>query len=187
MEKHKTCSFFGHRKIEIDDALKQQLTTCVENLILSHNVQTFLFGSKSNFNDLCHSVVSQLKQKYPYLKRVRYTCKNETCTLEIDREKQEQVFSALLKKQVHLLGFEEEFEHKTKYQAGKASYVERNQAIINDSDYCVFYYDENYLPPINTTSRFPLTTLAKSGTMLAYKYATRKKKQIINLKQKDKA
>ena len=70
-----------------------------------------------------------------------------------------------------MLGFEEEFEHKTKYEAGRASYVERNQAMINDSDYCVFYYDKNY---------FPLTR-TKSGTKLAYEYAVRKNKKVINL------
>jgi len=31
--------------------------------------------------------------------------------------------------------------------AGKASYVERNQEMINKSDFCVVYYDEKYLPP----------------------------------------
>ena len=29
--------------------------------------------------------------------------------------------------------------------AGKASYVERNQEMINKSHYCIVYYDENYL------------------------------------------
>ena len=64
MERHKTCSFFGHRKIDINNNLKQILKNYVEELITQHNVQTFLFGSRSNFNDLCHSVVSQLKEKY---------------------------------------------------------------------------------------------------------------------------
>lgn len=61
----------------------------------------------------------------------------------------------------------EEIEYKTKYTSGRVSYVERNQAMINDSDYCIFYYDENYQP--------------KSGTALAYTYAKQKKKQIINI------
>ncbi len=61
--------------------------------------------------------------------------------------------------------------HKTKYDAGRASYVERNQAMINDSDFCIFYYNKNYIPKTKT----------KSGTKIAYEYALRKKKNIINL------
>ncbi len=76
-----------------------------------------------------------------------------------------------MNKKVYLLGFEEEFEHKTKYEAGKASYVERNQAMIDDSDFCAFYYNKNYLP----------STKTNSGTKIACEYAIRKKKNVINL------
>ena len=31
--------------------------------------------------------------------------------------------------------------------AGKLSHIKRNQEMINKSDFCLFYYDENYLPP----------------------------------------
>lgn len=165
------CSFFGHRKVELTDDLKQNLKICIEKLIVENNVQRFLFGSKSSFNDICHFVVTELKVKYPNIKRVYYTCKSETCTLEIDRQEQEKVFSRILKQEIHLLGFEEEFEHKTKYTAGKASYIERNQAMINDSDFCVFYYDNNYIPKSKTNS----------GTKIAYEYAERKNKNVINL------
>ena len=30
--------------------------------------------------------------------------------------------------------------------AGKAAYVERNYEMINNSRYCICYYDENYMP-----------------------------------------
>ena len=48
---------------------------------------------------------------------------------------------------------EEEVEHKTKYTAGKASYIERNFAMIDDSDYCIFYYDNNYKPNMNSKKK----------------------------------
>ena len=166
-----TCSFFGHRKIDIYDNLKQRVKECIENLIENSNVQTFLFGSKSNFNDLCHTVVSELKEKYPTIKRISYTCKSEGCILENEREQLKKIYSRFLNVDIHLLGFEEEFEHKTKYTAGRASYVERNQAMINDSNFCVFYFNKDYVP----------STKTKSGTKLAYEYATKKNKKIINL------
>ena len=81
-----------------------------------------------------------------------------------------------MKKDVHLLGYEREIEYKTKYTSGKASYVEQNQALIDMSDFCIFYFDKNYLPQKNKTSGS-----TKSGTALAYKYAKLKKKHIINV------
>lgn len=171
MEKHKTCSFFGHRTLDTHSNLKQRIKDCVVDLITNSNVEIFLFGSKSSFNDLCHSVVSEVKEKYPNIKRVYYTCKSETCTLEKERQKLEKIYSKILNQEIHLLGFEEEFEHKTKYTAGRASYVERNQAMINDSDFCVFFYNKNYVP----------TTKTNSGTKIAYEYAIKKKKNVINL------
>lgn len=171
MEKHKTCSFFGHRKIETVNILKQELKECIEELIIKRDVKTFLFGSKSEFNDLCHSVVSDLRVKHPNIKRICYTCKSECCTLETEREEREKIYSRLLKRKICLLGFEEEVEHKTKYEAGRASYIERNQSMINDSDYCIFYYNKNYTP----------LTKTNSGTKIAYEYAIKKKKKVINL------
>ena len=66
--------------------------------------------------------------------------------------------------------------------AGRASYVERNQEMINQSDYCVVHYDENYLPPKRRNSRRDLFEYQpKSGTAVAYDYAVKKKKEIINV------
>ena len=171
MEKHKSCSFFGHRKIEETKELKIHLQSVIINLIENENIKIFLFGSKSDFNLLCHTIVTKLKEKYPQLQRRAYTCQSETCTLEKERAYLEEIYSNFEKRPITLLGVEEEVEHKTKYDAGKASYVERNKAMINDSDFCVFYYDKNYFPPTKTIS----------GTKIAYEYAVRKKKNIINL------
>lgn len=88
-------------------------------------------------------------------------------------------------KEVHLLGVEEEIEHKTKYTAGSASYIERNYAMINASDYCIFYYDENYLPEYKRYSKKGIGFYQpNSGTALAYSYAKRKNKIIINIFEK---
>ena len=54
--------------------------------------------------------------------------------------------------------------------------------MIDDSDFCVFYYDEAYKPPLRKQYRSALSTYQpKSGTRLAYKYEKQKKKYIINL------
>ena len=169
-----TCSFFGHRNIESNKTLKQKIKLLLEDLIVNHNVEKFLFGSKSNFNSLCHTIVTELKETYPNIKRINYTCKSENCILEQDKAKYEKIYSQYINEPIKILGFEEEVEHKTKYSAGKASYIERNQAMIIDSDFCVFYYNENYIP----------ITKTNSGTKIAYIYAKQKNKIIINLYSK---
>ncbi len=66
--------------------------------------------------------------------------------------------------------------------AGKASYIKRNQEMINHSRFCVVYFDENYVPPRRKTRKEDLTSYQpRSGTKVTYAYATRKKREIINL------
>ena len=180
--KNLTCSFFGHRKIDITQELKEDLKKVLEDLIINKQVDTFLFGSRSNFDYLCHQITTELKQKHPQIKRISYTCPSESCILESERKKWEEIYSHFEKREVHLLGFEKEFEHKTKYTSGKATYVERNQAMINDSNICVFYYDKNYQPAPRKKSKNSINFYQpKSGTALAFNYAKQKKKTIINL------
>ena len=167
LKKH-TCCFFGHRKIDETPELIESLTKTVESLITEKSVNIFYFGSKSEFDNLCHKIVTALKEKYPQIERiyVRSAFQHIPDWYE----------DSLLE---HYEGtyFPEHME-----KAGKASYVERNQEMINKSDYCVVYYDENYLPPMRKNSRRDLFDYQpKSGTAVAYDYAVRKRKNIINL------
>ena len=68
--KDKTCCFFGHRTINETEELKERLTEIIEKLIVDEKVDTFLFGSKSRFNSLCLELVTEIKGKYPHIKRV---------------------------------------------------------------------------------------------------------------------
>ena len=60
--------------------------------------------------------------------------------------------------------------------SGKAVYIERNYEMIDKSDFCIFYYDENYAASTTKNSK-----ASKSGTKIAYEYAKQKGKSIINL------
>ncbi len=166
--KKNSCCFFGHRKINETPELIERLTMTVESLITDKGVNTFYFGSKSEFDDLCHKTVTELKEKYSYLKRIYV----RSAFQHIPDWYEE----SLLK---HYEGtyFPEHMEN-----AGRASYVERNQEMINHSKFCVVYYDENYLPPRRRNGKRDLFDYQpKSGTAVAYDYAVRKKKEIINL------
>ncbi len=163
-----TCCFFGHREIEETEELRARLHGEIESLILNGKVHTFLFGSKSRFDDLCYEIVSKLKEKYPYLKRIYVRAEFP----DINEKYTE-----------YLLGKYEETYFPDKVRgAGKASYIERNFEMIKNSTYCICYYDKNYTVPRKNTKATNLTeSQTKSGTAIAYNYAVKKSKIIINM------
>ena len=168
IDKDKTCCFFGHRKIDETKELKNKLYEIIEKLIVNEKIDTFLFGSKSQFDDLCHEIVTELKEKYPHIKRIYV----RSAFQHIPDWHEDNLL-----KHYEVTYFSEHME-----KAGKASYVERNQEMIIHSKFCVVYYDENYLPPRHKNSRHDLFDYQpKSGTAVAYDYAIRKKKEIITV------
>ena len=52
-------TFIGHRKLQFDNGFRQQLKELILSLIDDRNADTFLFGSRSDFNNLCLEVVTE--------------------------------------------------------------------------------------------------------------------------------
>lgn len=129
MDKEKTCCFFGHRKIVISEHLIESLRNEIEKIICENKVNMFLFGSRSEFDELCHKVVSELKEKYSDIVRIYVRAEYPY----IDDEYR----NYLLK------DYEDTYFPEKIIRAGKASYIERNYAMIEKSKYCIVYYDEN--------------------------------------------
>lgn len=184
MEKHKSCTFLGHRDTELTEQEKQHLKEIIFMLISECDCLNFLFGSRSKFISSCLEIVTEFKKIFPNICRIKYNCKSETAILEPEKEKWEKIYSNLEKKDVKLLCYDKQVDHKTMLVAGMASYIERNNEMIDASDYCVFYYDPNYESKIKSTSRFGIGYQPKSGTALAFEYAVKKKKHIINVCKK---
>ena len=163
-----TCCFFGHRRIEKTPELTEKLKKIVEDLNVSRGVHTFLFGSKSEFNSLCLRVVTEIKTKYPHITRV-YVRAGYPDISDCYKE--------------YLLECYEETYFLEKIRcAGRAAYVERNQEMINQSQFCVVYYDKAYLPPPKKYGKGVFREVQpKSGTGIAYAYAVQQKLQIINV------
>lgn len=162
------CCFLGHRKITETDALKKILYDAIEDLIVNRKVNTFLFGSKSEFDDLCYKVVDKLKESYSHIKRVYVRAEFPY----IDDNYRKYLLES----------YEDTYYPSQIVNAGRSVYIERNYEMINNSNFCVVYYDENYKPPRRKYSRKPLTDYQpQSGTRLAYDYAAKSNVEIINV------
>ena len=156
MNKIQTCCFIGHRKINETKELKLRLKEIIEKMITENSVDTFLFGSKSRFNDLCYEIVTEIKQKYPYVKRVYVRAEYPYIGDDYKRY--------LLQK------YEDTYYPECITNSGKAVYVERNCEMIDNSHYCIVYYNVQYAP-----------TTRKSGTEIALEYARERNKEIVLL------
>lgn len=163
-----TVAFWGHRTVKDKELVKRRVYQVVEDMILTHNAKRFLFGSKSKFDDLCYEVVTELKRNYPYIERIYVRAEFPY----IDESYRNYLLES----------YEDTYYPAGMENAGKSAYVERNCEMIDKSDVCVIYYDENYLPPKRKNSRKDLFEYQpKSGTKIAYEHAVKKHKKIINV------
>ena len=152
------CCVIGHREILNKDDIKKRVENTVKKLIPENGVNVFLFGSNSEFNKLCYEVVSEIKKVIPRINRV------------FVRAEYPNVNKAYIDS-LNKLYEDSYYYDQDKEYSGRCSYINRNYHIIDSADYCLFYCNLEYTPKTKT----------KSGTILAYKYALRKNKKIINV------
>lgn len=152
-ENKHTCCFIGHRTIRETNELKMKLRKTMEDLIVRERVDTFLFGRKSRFEGLCLELVTEIQKIYPHSRRVYVRA-----DFPIIREEYK----------AYLLENYEETYYPASLHAGKAVYVERNREMIDNSHFCIIYYDEQQFPDNR-----------KSGTAIALAYARKRGKRII--------
>lgn len=116
-----------------------------------------MFGRKSVFNDLCYDIVTRLQDNFRDIKRIyiiaEYPKKNKEYISHIKTL------------------FEDCYYYNKNLVSHRLNYIKRNETLIDKSDFCLFYYDCNYLVDKGT----------KSGTHIAYNYAVKKNKKIINV------
>lgn len=138
--------FIGHRTITVTDELCKRIRTTVVDLIDNQGVDTFLFGSRSQFDELCLKIVTEIKEIRPHIRRIYVRA--EYPYISADYEK-------------YLLTFyDETYIPESIIHAGKAVYIERNRYMIDSSDICIFYCDTN-----------SIHDQYYMGTRLAYRYA----------------
>lgn len=149
-------AFLGHRKIENHEKIRS-ITTAVIAKLIDQGADTFLFGSRSEFDSLCYEIVSDFKRSNPRLQRIYVRAEYEIISDEYT--------SYLLER------FESTFFPKEVSNAGRAAYIKRNQVMIDLCDLAVIYYDKNYSP-----------AKTHSGTARAVEYLLKRKKRFINIK-----
>jgi len=154
--KENTCCFFGHRTINETDELRTKITETVEKLIIDENVDTFLFGSKSAFDSLCLELVTELKEKYPQINRVYVRAEFPFISDEY--------------KEYLMKLYDDTYYPENILGARRGVYTERNRKMIDKSQFCIVYYDEQYGK-----------ALKKSGTEQALRYAVSKGRAVINV------
>ena len=156
MEIFNTACFIGHRTIKETEELKIKLCEIIETLIVSEKVDTFLFGSKSQFDGLCLELLTKLKEKHPHIKRVyvraEYPVINENYKAYI------------------LKYYDDTYYPKNIIGATKSVYIKRNYEMIDNSKFCIVYCERDYSP-----------NNRKSGTKIALEYALKHKKIIFKL------
>lgn len=148
-----SCAIFGHRDIEITDKLITDIKNCFIDLITNYNVWIFYFGGFGMFDDLCWQILTELKHStFPDLKRI-YVCENQTF---VDRPHKRP-------KWVNSDNYEEIVYFALDFEYWYTSIYYRNIAIIDHSDFNIFY----------------IRNTQNSGAYKAYKYAKKRKKNLI--------
>lgn len=148
----KTCSCFGHSDVDITDDLIARTRIEIGKAI-EDSVRIFLFGGRSDFDDLCYDLVTEKKNANPQLNIKRVFC------FALDKQLRKPPYW-FAKKDYEAL------ECPTKDFSGwyKSIYY-RNAAMIDQSDLILFWVEPR----------------ENSCVYKTYKYAVKKHKRIVNL------
>ncbi len=153
MQEQKTCSFFGHRDIEINEELYATITAEILKSV-DFGCRVFYFGGFGDFDRLCYEIVTKIKEENPQFNITRIFC--------VPQERYLRKNSRLFNRE----DYDEAVYLTPSFDGWYKSIYFRNCAMIDKSDSLLFYAENR----------------ENSGAYKAYKYALKKKdKRIINL------
>ncbi len=148
----KTCSCFGHTYVDITDDLIARTKTEIDKAV-ADGVRIFLFGDRSDFDDLCYDLITEKRNAEPWLNIRRVFC----FSLETQFRKPPRWF---IPKEYEALDCPLKI-----YDYWYTSIYYRNLAMIDQSDLILFWVEPR----------------ENSGAYKTYQYAVRKHKRIVNL------
>ena len=147
----KVCSCFGHFTVEITDELKASTSKEIDKAI-DRGIRIFLFGGRSDFDDLVYDIVSEIKSQNSQLNLKRIFC--------FPLDKQLRKPPNWFQRKAY-----EGYECPAKdFDWWYTSIYYRNCAMIDQSDLVLFYAEER----------------ENSGAYKAYKYAVKVHKYLVN-------
>lgn len=147
----KTCSCFGHTEVDITDKLRADVKKAVDDAV-AEGFRIFLFGGRSDFDDLVYDIVSDVKAQHTDIDIKRVFC----FPLDRDLYRPPRWFQ---KKQYESL----ECPPKS-FDYWYPSLYYRNCAMIDKSDLVLFYAEQR----------------ENSGAYKALEYAQKIHKRLIN-------
>ena len=150
----KICTFFGHRKIDTTEKLRNTVKHEILNAI-NCGCRVFYFGGYGEFDALCFNTVTDIKKEYPHFVLKLIYC--------VPRENQ-------LRKRTRYFtpeSFDDVVYLQPRFEGWYKSIYFRNCAMVDESSYIIFYTEERN----------------DSGAYKTYKYAHRqaKSKTVVNL------
>ena len=151
LDKEKISSCFGHLDVEITDKLRARTSEEIDKAI-ADGVRIFLFGGRSDFDDLVYDIVSEKKAQNPQLDIKRIFC------FALDKQLRRPP-SWFVRKEYE--GYDCPIKD---FDWWYTAIYYRNCAMIDQSDLVLFYAEER----------------ENSGAYKAYKYAIKVHKSIVN-------
>lgn len=148
----KTCSCFGHSDVDITNDLIARTKKEIERAI-EDSVRIFLFGGRSDFDDLCYDIVTEKKNANPQLNIKRVFC------FALDKQLRKPPRWFVPKEYEALECPAKDFDY------WYTAIYYRNLAMIDQSDLILFWVEKR----------------ENSGAYKIYSYAVKKHKRIVNL------
>ena len=150
-EKEKVCSCFGHFNVDITEELRARTSKEIDKAV-ADGVRIFLFGGRSDFDDLVYDIVTDKKAQAPQFDIKRIFCFP--------------LYKQLLKppnwfNKKEYEGYDCPCKH---FDWWYTSIYYRNCAMIDKSDLVLFYAEKRQ----------------NSGAYKAYKYAVKARKSLVN-------
>lgn len=152
MEFEKTCSCFGHLSVDITEELTSRTRREIEKAI-EDGVRIFLFGGRSDFDDLCYTIVTEKKNANPNLNLKSFFC------FALDKQLKKPPAWFVRKEYEALICPAKQFDY------WYTAIYYRNLAMIDKSDLILFYVEKR----------------ENSGAYKTYRYAQKKHKPLVNL------
>ena len=127
----KICSLFGHRKLNVTAELEGKIENQIVYAIKKLNIDTFYLGNNGNFDFVCAKILANLKMKYTFIKSfliLPYLTKKYT---NFEKEYMKKIFNSTIYPPLETV-------------LPKFAILKRNEWMVNNSDYIIFYVEHNW-------------------------------------------